>query len=83
MSALDLNPHHIFTQLIFAGKLLRRFYSRYVRIVFLFYTCMELTDASANSQYLVKNKYAAADKITINGGSNGGEFIYVFLRVLA
>ena len=77
-----LNPQHIFTQLISAGKLLRRFYRRYVRIVFLFYTCMELTDASANSQYLVKNKYAAADKITINGGSNGGEFIYVFLRVL-
>lgn len=25
-----------------------------------------------SSEYLVKNKYAAADKLTINGGSNGG-----------
>jgi hypothetical protein len=24
------------------------------------------------SEYLVKNKYAAADKLTLNGGSNGG-----------
>jgi len=25
-----------------------------------------------SSEYLVKNKYVAADKLTINGGSNGG-----------
>ena len=25
-----------------------------------------------SSEYLVKNKYAAADKLTLNGGSNGG-----------
>ncbi|KAF8898147.1 prolyl oligopeptidase [Gymnopilus junonius] len=29
-------------------------------------------DFIAATQYLVENKYAAADKITINGGSNGG-----------
>jgi len=29
-------------------------------------------DFIAASEYLVKNKYAAADKLTINGGSNGG-----------
>ncbi|KDR74502.1 hypothetical protein GALMADRAFT_70906 [Galerina marginata CBS 339.88] len=29
-------------------------------------------DFIAATQYLVKNKYAAPDKVTINGGSNGG-----------
>ncbi|KAF9645343.1 hypothetical protein BDM02DRAFT_3149057 [Thelephora ganbajun] len=29
-------------------------------------------DFMAASEYLVKNKYAAADKLAINGGSNGG-----------
>jgi len=29
-------------------------------------------DFIAASEYLVKNKYAAADKLTLNGGSNGG-----------
>ena len=31
-----------------------------------------LSAEGSSSEYLVKNKYAAADKLTINGGSNGG-----------
>ena len=38
-----------------------------------------LFDEVRFSEYLVKNKYAAADKLTINGGSNGGTSLGSFL----
>ena len=37
-----------------------------------FPTNAQLFAETPSSEYLVKNKYAAADKLTINGGSNGG-----------
>lgn len=39
-------------------------------------------DFIAASEYLVRNKYVAADKLTIAGGSNGGTNIGFVLAIL-